>query len=207
MIMDTQIKNIIFDWGGVLLDLDFEGCLQRFEKAGATEIRNLVTGKNEAGFFHQYECGMISTPQFREEIRRLTGNGLLTDDEVDAIWNSELLSIPEEKLRLLMELSQKYRIYLLSNTNELHWNSASGRAFQYGNTDVKEYFTQIFLSYEMKLAKSDPEIFRAVMNAAGLRPEETVFIDDAKVNCEAAVSTGMHAMHYIPGEDLALLFQ
>ena len=59
--MDTQIKNIIFDWGGVLLDLDFEGCLQRFEKAGATEIRNLVTGKNEAGFFHQYECGMIST--------------------------------------------------------------------------------------------------------------------------------------------------
>ena len=102
--MDKNIKNIIFDFGGVLIDLDVEGCLSAFEQAGAKDIRQYVTGTNELGFFKDYECGAISTPQFRENIRHYIGSEL-SDAEIDRIWNSELKSIPQEKFKLIEELS------------------------------------------------------------------------------------------------------
>lgn len=117
--MNEQIKNIIFDWGGVLIDLNLEGCISAFEQAGAVNVRDLLTGTNELGFFRDYECGKISTPEFREAIRKHI-NKPLTDEEIDRMWNMELLTIPEEKLLLLAELSKHYRLFLLSNTNELH---------------------------------------------------------------------------------------
>lgn len=204
--MNHSIRNIIFDWGGVLIDLDVEGCIHAFEQAGINNVRQLLTGSNEAGFFHTYECGDISTTEFRDAIRRLSGKEL-SDESIDHAWNRELLTIPEEKLGLLSRLSQKYNLYLLSNTNELHWEYGSAHAFRYGDRDMKTCFRQIFLSYRMHLAKPNPEIFRAALQEASLQPEETLFIDDNEINCQAAASTGIHAMHYLPGTDLARLFQ
>ena len=126
--MNKQIKNIIFDWGGVLIDLNLEGCISAFEQAGAVNVRNLLTGTNELGFFRDYECGNISTPEFRAAIRKYISQPL-TDEEIDRMWNMELLTIPEEKLHLLAELSKSYRLFLLSNTNELHWEYGSRQAF------------------------------------------------------------------------------
>lgn len=204
--MNHSIRNIIFDWGGVLIDLDMEGCIRAFEQAGAGCVRRLLTGSNESGFFHTYECGDMTTPEFCDTIRRLSGKEL-SDETIARAWNSLLLTIPEEKSVLLGELSQRYSLYLLSNTNELHWEHGSAYAFRHGNRDMKTCFRQIFLSYRMHLAKPDPEIFRTVLREAGLHPEETLFIDDNETNCQAAISTGMHAMHYLPGTDLAQLFQ
>lgn len=203
--MDAQIKNIIFDWGGVLLDLDVERCLSAFEAAGAKDIRKFITGTNEADFFKEYECGTISTGQFREAIRRYIGRPL-ADEEIDRMWNSMLCSMPPEKLSLIEALSRKYRLYLLSNTNELHWEYASPNVFCHEGKDLKACFDRIFLSYKMHLAKPDPEIFRTALREADLRSEETVFIDDAPANCRAAETVGIQALHYTPGTDLSLLF-
>lgn len=93
--MNSNIRNIIFDWGGVLLDLDVEGCIRAFEKAGATHIKELLNGTNELGVFKDYECGKIDTPAFRKEICQLIGTEL-PDAEIDRLWNSELLSIPQK---------------------------------------------------------------------------------------------------------------
>lgn len=204
--MNTTIRNIIFDWGGVLLDLDVEGCLCAFEQAGATHIRPLLNGTNELGIFKDYECGKIDTPTFRQEICRLIGQSL-PDAEIDRLWNSELLSIPQEKLELLWHLHSHYNLYLLSNTNELHWEHASPRVFQYQGKDTKECFKQIFLSFRMGVSKPDPAIFRTALQEAGLRPEETLFIDDSETNCRAAASIGIQVAHYIPGTDLNKIFE
>ena len=109
--MNTTIRNLIFDLGGVLYNLDVEGCLQAFEQAGLTEVRQLITGTNEAGIFQAYEIGEISTPRFREEARKLIGNPRLTDEEIDRMWNRMLVYLPQEKLNLLSELGKQYNIY------------------------------------------------------------------------------------------------
>lgn len=204
--MNSKIRNIIFDWGGVLLDLDTEGCIRAFEEAGATHVRQLLNGTNELGVFKKYECGEIDTPTFRRELCRLIGKPL-PDAEIDRLWNSELLSIPQEKLELLLRLQERYNLYLLSNTNELHWEYGSSHAFMYQGRDIKTCFRQIFLSFRMKMAKPGPQIFHTVLQDAGLQAEETLFIDDAEVNCQAAASTGIQTAHYIPGTNLSKLFE
>lgn len=204
--MNTIIRNIIFDWGGVLLDLDIEGCIRAFEKAGATNVRSLLNGTNELGIFKDYECGKIDTPTFRREICQLIGKQL-PDTEIDCLWNSELLSIPQEKLALLLHLHTHYNLYLLSNTNELHWEHASPHVFLYQGKDIKTCFKQIFLSFRMGIAKPNPAIFRTALKEAGLLPEETLFIDDSETNCQAAASVGIQTAHYLPGTDLNKLFE
>lgn len=203
--MKSTIQNLIFDLGGVLYDLDIEGCLQAFEQAGLAHVRQLITGTNEAGIFQAYETGEISTPRFREEVRKLIGNPQLTDEEIDGMWNRMLVHLPQEKLNLLSELSKQYDLYLLSNTNDLHWEYVVQQAFTARGYQVSDFFRQAFLSYRMKLAKPDPAIFLAVLETAGLKAEETLFIDDSPVNCQAAESVGIQAIHYTPGEDLRSL--
>ena len=203
--MKQNIRHIIFDLGGVLLNLDVEGCTRAFEKAGLKDIRSILTGTNEGGIFSEYERGEIGTPEFRDGIRQLASQSL-TDDEIDRMWVNELLDIPQEKLDLLVSLRSKYDIYLLSNTNELHWQHVVESLLPQQNYRVEDLFKETFLSFRMKLAKPDPEIFREVLRQAGLKPEETLFIDDSAVNCQAAQSVSIQTEHYKPGNDLSLLF-
>lgn len=201
--MNPTIHNLIFDLGGVLYDLDIDGCMQAFEQAGATDVRRLVSNTDKAGIFQAYETGEISTSRFREELRRLV-TVPLTDETIDRMWNSMLVRLPQQKLDLLHELGKQYNIYLLSNTNELHWEYVVQQAFTAQGHQVSDFFRQVFLSFRMKLAKPDPAIFLNALQAAGLKAEETLFIDDSPVNCRAAESVGIRSVHYTPGQDLRL---
>ena len=171
--MNPTIHNLIFDLGGVLYDLDIEGCLQAFEQAGLTEVRHLITGTNEAGIFQAYETGELSTPRFREEVRRLIGNPQLTDEDIDRMWNRMLVHLPQEKLDLLHELGRHYRLYLLSNTNDLHWEHVVRQAFAKRGYQVSDFFQQVFLSFRMKLAKPNPAIFLTALENAGLKADSS----------------------------------
>ena len=201
--MSPQIRNIIFDWGGVLIDLDTEGCIEAFRRLGA-DVKALLTGTNELGIFSAYESGALDTAGFRQEIRRIIGKEV-SDEEIDKAWNTQLKSIPSEKLELLLSLKPRYNLYLLSNTNELHW-LCGAKAFDYKGHKVEDYFKQIFLSYRMHLAKPNPQIFVTALREAGLKAGETLFIDDAPANCRAASSVGLHVCHYVPSDDLGKAF-
>lgn len=117
-----------------------------------------------------------------------------------------LKDVPAYKLDLLWSLRKDYNLYLLSNTNELHWQVCTGK-FAYRDRQVQDYFARIFLSFQMHLVKPDTEIFREVLNEAGLMAEETLFVDDSIANCQAAASLGINVLHYIPGNDLAVQLQ
>lgn len=204
--MDKNIKNIVFDLGGVLIDLDFNRALKAFRKAGFENIEEQLQSFNREGIFMQYELGDISSEEFRSAIRKQVRVSL-TDREIDDMWNLILLNIPHEKLKLILELRGKYMVYLLSNTNQIHWDYTRNHAFTYHGFRVKDYFEETFLSFEMHLAKPDKAIFERMLQEANLLPEETFFIDDSEANCKAAEELGIHTHHYRIGEDLNKLFE
>lgn len=200
--MDKNIKNIVFDLGGVLIDLDFKSAINGLQKAGFTNVKEQLQAFDREGIFQKFELGEISADEFRASIRE-NSNVSLTDEEVDSLWNLMLLEIPREKLELILDLRSKYMVYLLSNTNSIHWDYVCKNAFNYRGFRMDDYFEETFLSYEMHLAKPDKAIFETMLNDANLLPEETLFIDDLEANCKAAEEVGIHAHHYHIGDDLS----
>ena len=203
--MDKNIKNIVFDLGGVLVDLDFKAAINGLQKAGFANVKEQLQAFDREGIFQKFELGEMSADEFRSAIRE-NSTVSLTDEEVDGLWNAMLLEVPREKLELILHLRGKYMVYLLSNTNSIHWDYVCKNAFNYRGFRVNDYFEETFLSYEMHLAKPDKAIFEKVLEEANLLPEETLFIDDSEANCKAASELGIHTHHYHIGEDLKELF-
>ena len=203
--MDSKIKNVVFDLGGVLINLDFDNCLNAFRKAGFQDIEKQACQFRGKGFFSQFELGEISPEEFRKAIRKEVSEAL-SDHEIDDMWNLMLLNIPREKLDLLLELRERYMVYLLSNTNQIHWDYAGEEMFNYRGFRADDFFEDTFLSFKMHLAKPDKAIYEKVMKEANILPEETFFIDDSETNCRAAAALGIQTHHYHIGEDLSLLF-
>ena len=203
--MDKKIRNIVFDLGGVLVDLDFKAAINGLQQAGFTNVKEQLLAFDRNGIFQKFELGEITTDEFRTAIRE-NSTVTLTDEEVDNLWNLMLLEIPREKLELILELRSKYMVYLLSNTNAIHWDYVCKNAFNYRGFRMEDYFEETFLSFEMHLAKPDKAIFEKVLSEANLLPEETLFIDDSEANCKAAQEVGIHAHHYHVSDDLKEIF-
>lgn len=157
--MNDNIKNIIFDLGGVLVGLDPKRCIEAFRKVGCGVLANYVEEHRTEDLFLDTELGRISQEEFCNEVRRLS----LTDTEDKDIvwaWNQLLTDIPVSKLRLLQRLrADGYRVFLLSNTNIMHWSYCRDHLFTVDGHCADDYLEHIFLSYEMHLAKPDTTIF------------------------------------------------
>lgn len=141
--MDSKIKNVVFDLGGVLINLDFDNCLNAFRKAGFQDIEKQVCQFRGKGFFSLFELGEISPEEFRSAIRKEASESL-TDRKIDDMWNLMLLDIPREKLDLLLELREHYMVYLLSNTNRIHWEYACEQMFSYRGFRVNDFLKILF---------------------------------------------------------------
>ena len=204
--MDKKIRNIVFDLGGVLVDLDFKAAINGLQEAGFANVKEQLQSFDREGIFQKFELGEMTAEEFRTAIRE-NSTMTLTDEEIDALWNAMLLEIPREKLELILHLRGKYMVYLLSNTNSIHWDYVCKNAFNYRGFRVEDYFEETFLSYEMHLAKPDKAIFEKVLSDANLLAEETLFIDDSEANCKAAQEVGIHAHHYHVGDDLSKIFE
>jgi putative hydrolase of the HAD superfamily len=204
--MDKNIKNIVFDLGGVLVDLDFKAAINGLQQAGFANVKEQLQSFDREGIFQKFELGEMTAEEFRTAIRE-NSTVTLTDEEIDALWNAMLLEIPREKLELILDLRGKYMVYLLSNTNSIHWDYVCKNAFNYRGFRVNDYFEETFLSYEMHLAKPDKAIYEKVLQDANLLAEETLFIDDSEANCKAAEEVGIHAHHYHIGDDLSKVFE
>lgn len=203
--MDTRIKNVVFDFGGVLVDLDFKRCFHAFRAAGFSDIEDRFSAIKRDRIFDLYEKGEISTDKFRNELRKHLNSGL-SDKDISDMWNEMLGTIPSYKLNLLLKLKERYRVYLLSNTNELHWDYAREKLFRCQGHTVSDFFTKPYLSFEMHLEKPDAAIYKEMLYDAQLKAEETFFIDDLDVNCRGAASVGMATHRYRVGTDLTRLF-
>ncbi len=191
------IKNLLIDLGGVLINLDHQRCMENFKELGFTDVEERLNIQQLHGIFMQQEKGLITSAEFRNGLRDMMGK-VVSDNQIDAAWNSLLVDIPKHKLDLLLELRSKYVVYLLSNTNEIHWRYACR---------VEDYFEKAYLSYEMHMAKPEADIFKAVIEDAGIEPQETLFIDDSELNCKAAQELGISTYTAEAGEDWSHLFK
>jgi FMN phosphatase YigB (HAD superfamily) len=197
-----SILNIIFDLGGVLLDLDFAAPVAAFQKMGAVGehfVYNLVI--NDPKFLH-IEMGLISPDEFRDHIRKKLGNKELTDAVIDSAWCSLLGSVPSEKVTLLKNLSSEYRLFLYSNTNAIHIEYFKNRFLLEHHFCFESLFEKTFYSHVIHDRKPQPSGFEKVIKMAGILPEETLFVDDFIQNIEAAKKFGLQVFHYLPDTDL-----
>ena len=200
----NNISTLIFDLGGVIVDLDLPKCIQKFKDLGLENIEQYLSNFGQKDFFMQFEKGQIGIPAFRNEIRKLAGTEL-SDAQIDKAWCSFLTQIPFEKLHLLSELKKKYRLLLLSNTNPLHIETAVAAEFSKTGKTMQDFFDKCYLSYEMGMVKPDVEIFEALLTDAQVKAEECLFLDDGKKNIDTAAALGIQTYWVKPNENLNFL--
>ncbi|MDR0940093.1 MAG: HAD family phosphatase [Mediterranea sp.] len=204
--MDNHdIKNLLIDFGSVLVNLDHDRCAANFRRLGLEDMGPLLDTERPDSLLPRYEKGLVSSAEFRDAIRQQIGKKV-TDRQIDTAWNSFLTDLPKQRLDLLMRLRKRYVVYLLSNTNEIHWQWACDHLFTYRTFTEEDYFEKSYLSFQMGMMKPDTDIFKAVMLDAGITAGETFFIDDSPLNCQAAQSLGMATYTPMPGEDWSHLF-
>ncbi len=188
-----KIKNLIFDLGGVVIDLARENAVAALSALGIEGVDDLLGLYRQKDPFLSLETGNITEAEFFEEVRKLC-NTEVSDVDIQDAFNAFLVKLPVERLAALRSLREDgYKVFGLSNTNPIMFNSWIKRAFMQEGLKVNDYFDGLVLSYEEGYCKPDPELFATVLNRYGLDPEETVMLDDSKKNCEAAESLGMHS--------------
>jgi glucose-1-phosphatase len=192
-----KIKNIIFDLGGVILNIDFKETERAFAALGIGNFNAYYTLQSGSPLFENLETGRITPEIFYESFRELVKTSL-TDQEIMLAWNSLLLDFPPERITWLKEIGKRYKIYLLSNTNAIHYDAFTKK---YRDTIENKAFGDLFVkayySYTMGLRKPSREIFEAILKNESLAAAETVFIDDSEANIKAAKLVGLQAI-YLP---------
>ena len=200
------IKNIIFDLGMVIINLDKEATPAAFKKLAGDKYEVIMEEKDSEVFFNQYETGKISTEEFVETLKIKIGNGCTSTDVKNA-WNAMLKDIPEKRFEILKEAKVNYRTFCLSNTNELHIDFIFNELQQdRGIKNLDPFFEKVYLSHEMGQRKPDVEIFETVIRENDLKPSETLFIDDTAGHLEGARKAGLQTFHLSEGIILEQLF-
>ena len=201
-----SIRNIIFDLGGVLLNIDYNLCVEAFRKLGLNDFESLYSKAKQSTLFDDFEKGSLSAADFRDTMRKFLKPGI-TDEQIDRAWNAMLLDFPEERGDLLLRLKNDHRLFLLSNTNEIHIKEVSAilkRSF--GVPDLSRVFEKEYFSHRVKLRKPHREIFKFVLNENNLEADETLFIDDSRQHIEGAMQTGLHVFHLVKGKNILEVF-
>lgn len=196
----SKIKNIIFDFGGVICDLLPQQCLEEFRRLGCKlEIFPSQYSQFE-GVFKQIDRGEITNTQFYDAIRQQGHVADLSDEEIRQAWLSVLGNIPDERFEAIDKLRKKYNLYILSNANDIHWEYLKENRMVFRGENTTTWFKEIFLSYKLHLEKPEPEIYQAVLNKANIKVEESLFIDDNVPNLESAAKMGIHTLHSTNGD-------
>lgn len=191
MINTNKIKNIIFDLGAVIINIDYALLIEAFSRIGLPHFEAYFSQKEQKKLFDIYEKGMISSQDFREELKKQCKPGT-SDEDIDSAWNAMLLDLPKERLDLLLDTKKRYRTFLLSNTNEIHMIFINNYLKQqYKIENLEKHFEKVYLSYEVKMRKPDAEIFELILNQNNLSKEETLFIDDSIQHIESANRLGI----------------
>jgi putative hydrolase of the HAD superfamily len=189
------IKNIIFDLGGVILNIDYKRPQEEFKKLGIKDVETLYSKQNQVELFDLLETGKISEKEFIQKIKE-SSDLEITDSEIITAWNSILLEFPLRRLQILQQLQLHYNMYLLSNTNEIHEKAFNEMLkIQCGYPSLALFFDRVYLSHRVGLRKPDPKIFELVINENNLKIEETLFIDDSLQHIESASKLGLKTIH------------
>ncbi len=194
----SGIRNIIFDFGGVIIDIEFNRVRESFTRLGIGNFDDHFNRFRQTIVFDKFDTGKISEDEFFGEIAKHLPSGVQRKDIIDA-WNSMLGEFPQEHFHFLMDIRKRYNTYLLSNTNETHLRYYFQKLKEwYGIESMDVFFNKAYYSNVIHLRKPEVEIFEYVCRDAGLDPAETLFIDDTLQHVEGARKAGLRAFHLQP---------
>lgn len=189
-----MIKNIIFDLGGIILNIDFNRASIAFNKLGINDFSSLYSQAIQSNLFINLELGILNEDDFCEEIRLLCGLNL-TNNEIISAWNELILDFPPARLQLIHELKYNYRCFLLSNTNKIHYDYyQSNLRHNHNINGLESLFEKAYFSHEINLRKPNIDSYEFVLKENKLNAEETLFIDDSIQNIEAAKQININTL-------------
>ncbi|MDR0363874.1 MAG: HAD family phosphatase [Bacteroidales bacterium] len=201
-----MLKNIIFDFGGVIINIDYHRIAKAFSLLGIKNFNEIFSQAAQSDLIDRLELGAISPKDFRNEIRRLARQEL-SDETIDRSMNAILLDLPAERIELLQNLKKHYRLFLFSNTNKInydcYYNSLKER---YGFDLFKELFEKAYFSHETGMRKPDPDSFRFILNDSRLLSSETLFIDDSQQHIAGAQQAGLQTIWLHDDMKINMLF-
>ncbi len=204
--MEKKVSAILFDLGGVILNLDYNRTIDAFKNLGEESFDELYSQAQQNAIFDRIETGEITEEYFREYLISFLGDKV-TNEMVDNAWNAMLLDLPQERIDFLHELKKSYKIYLFSNTNAIHL-----RAFQniikkqYGNAELLEdVFDKTYYSHLIQRRKPNAAAFQFILDDLNLSAGEVIFIDDSIQHIEGAKSVGIDAYHLVNTDIISLL--
>lgn len=200
--MKREYTTIIFDLGGVIINLNKQNCIDAFKELGYSSIDKMLGEYKQGGEFLALEEGRLSPEEWRDNVRKSIASPV-TDKQIDDAFNAFLVDIPIEKLQMLRLLKNKYRIAMLSNTNKVMFESKIPELFKIEGLTIDDYFDDFFLSYKMGMSKPSPEIFIKVAEDLGINPYEALFIDDSQANVDTASKLGFQTMCVEPYTDFS----
>lgn len=200
------IKNLLFDFGGVIVGIDKNAAVKRFKEIGANNIEDYLNEFRQTGIFLELEEGKISLDEFHDKFRGTFGQDI-SDADIDSGWMAFLTYIPQYKLELLDELRKTYKVYLLSNTNPVISQWAHSKEFSPSGRPIDSYFDKCYLSFEIGCAKPEAGIYEFVIKDAGIDPSETLFFDDGQSNLDAAAMLGFKTCLVNQDQDLRKIFE
>lgn len=190
-----KIDAIIFDLGGVILNLNYQRTIDAFQALSGKNFANIYTQHQQYPFFDALETGKMSPATFRTELKNVLGI-VVSDKVLDEAWNAMLLDIPAERLELLQALKQRKRIFLLSNTNAIHKEAFDKKLLQqHGYPALDVFFEKAYYSHLVGDRKPHASIFEHVLKENRLHPQTTVFIDDTLQHIEGAKKVGLQTIH------------
>jgi putative hydrolase of the HAD superfamily len=202
----TNIKNIIFDLGNVLLNLDIDASVRAFQKLGMSAD---VVDKKYAysdPVFYALEVGNISPEVFRNQVRKILNNNAATDQQIDDAWFAMIRDIPGKRVKTVQKLGEKYNVYLFSNTNRIHIERLHARFYGDFGFEFHSLFVKDFYSFEIHDRKPEVSSYEKVIIQAGINPEETLFVDDIEANILSAQKAGLKTFWLREEMEMAELF-
>lgn len=199
--MNKDITHIALDMGGVVLHIDHEQAVSRFEEIGVANARDYLNPYHQQGLFGQLEGGQVTAEEFVTELSRLIGKPL-THEQCLYAWLGYLKEIPQRNLDTIQRLREMgYRVCLLSNTNPFFFEWAKSGAFDGNGHPIGDYFDALYVSFRCKLLKPSREIYEHVLRSENIRPEQLLFIDDSERNTDAAAALGIQTLHVETNSD------
>lgn len=197
-----MLKNIIFDLGGVIINIDYSLTIRAFKKLGVENFDELYSQAQQVKLFDQFETGRISPREFRDKIKKLMPPKI-SDYEIDKAWCAMLLNFPHERLIFLDKLRKDYRLFLLSNTNKIHISEVNKMLKSEGHWNLwKKFFDKKYYSHEAGMRKPDKKFFNLILKENHLKAQETLFIDDSVQNLSGASALGIKTHHLKKGKDI-----
>ena len=202
----SGIRNIIFDLGGVLLNLDFEATFKAFKQLGSKASKAETKESYANPLFLDFETGMISATVFRQKFHEYLKNPALTDEMIDDAWYAMILDIPKNRVDTLLKIREKINIYLFSNTNDIHITRLKKWFYREYGFEFESLFVKAYYSHEIHERKPDLSSYLKVIELAGIKPKETLFVDDLEKNINKALKTGLKTLWLRDGMEMSEVF-